>query len=306
MTKLLSIGLTGFIGTNFLRSYVNNFEKIHILTRHSRPQVLAPNIDASTLDEVASINDEFDWGLYMAHDHTDLYANIDLFRSFLQVCERLSVKRLIVLSSFVVYDFLHEERISINSSYIKIGEPYIQVKQKLEFIAERYSLEKDAQVYVLQPAVVLGEGGAWDRLIRSLSECHKIGLYGNGSYRCNWVHVEQVSEKIIDIIISQSASTDTDKFKKYIVSNGSTDETWKDLLVVGGELEKIESPNNRRYHNNMMMNLALIIIFAIPSLRIKSYILKKVRAKGSNSKFPSIWFPIGLTRIVMSRNYSLN
>ena len=131
MEKLIISGATGFIGGNFLNQYSDQFDQIYAISRTKKLNI--KSVQEYTEDEFIEQNGlECEWGLYLTHDNVDLFNNIRLFRKFMRHCVRCKVKNIIVMSSFVVYDFISNEQITRNTPYTRMGEPYVEIKQKIE------------------------------------------------------------------------------------------------------------------------------------------------------------------------------
>ncbi|WP_119342985.1 NAD-dependent epimerase/dehydratase family protein [Facilibium subflavum] len=302
--KIAITGGTGFIGSRFLDLYANEFEKVHLLARNCQSKNNKPkNIVCyeSSLSNYDSLNracEDVDAVIHCAFDHS-YKENIIGICNLLKACMNNKVKKLIYISSYVVYDYEHYEKINENSSPSCFYDPYTLEKKRIERELEKYKSES-IDITILQPTIVFGLGGAWTRQAFYFAKSSEILLPKAGNGVCNAIYVDDVASAIKSSIFKSGG------FNKYLLSGESV--SWKDFYqsharllskYTGKETMRLTTDNGAEFSNSNWLNILLKIWFKTRCgyvLNLLTNVAKKVRGR----KYQSVYSLSDLRKFILS------
>ena len=167
--RVLITGGTGFIGSHVANATRARGHEVTLLARRAAPAP-TPLIshDLTRLDGFAERLSGFDAVIHCAaamhgSEQEQRSATVDATRNLVSAMEAGRVRRLILVSSFAVYDYASLEVNSLLTEDTPIDSnghvrgPYVAAKRDQEQIVTRSSLEWT----VLRPGLVFGPGRTW-------------------------------------------------------------------------------------------------------------------------------------------------
>lgn len=316
--RVIVLGGSGFIGGRFVQLYGDRFEQVVLATRSTQLQgkvdgnrcytsvqnILAGGFAAGSIDAV--VHSAFD------HAYRD---NKQLMSLVWQIVRKLSIPRLVYLSSFSVYDPFIEGTLTVNSAYSRLHDPYAVEKRDMERVLQGLAAQNErVSVSILQPTIVYGLGGAWTQHIFSGVMSEVLDIPGRGNGVCNAVHVDDVASAIMSRVVAKPDN----KISKYIV-NGPAAITWRrfyegHVQVLGmPSIQERITDTGMRLHPNIALHCLLWLWFYTPAGVIFNRLVrlaKNVRKKSVEQlkTFQQIedrkqlglrgrHYPVGITRI---------
>jgi len=176
--------MIGIIGSN---GFVGSHLKIDNAVCFDRDNINV--LDKSSLGKLSGI----DTLIYLVKGNREVITKG--LENTLEVAERVGVKKVIYLSSIVVFGENPQEGINDDSPLkLKQDDEYAQAKVDAEAIVEKY--RKNMNIIIIRPGYVYGEGGL-DHTIFFLNQIKKKDIYlpyngmgaFNGVYVRNLVHL---------------------------------------------------------------------------------------------------------------------
>ncbi|HVJ64077.1 MAG TPA: GMC family oxidoreductase [Bdellovibrionota bacterium] len=224
--RLAITGGTGFIGSVFLRQYAQNYAEIKSLQRSdsgSLPNLQVVRGDLAASAALGELVGSADVLLHMAFDAT--YGdNRGAARTLIESCRKSGVKGIVYLSSAAVYGT--EDRdvvINENTPYTESRDPYASEKKYLESLFAAAAAE-GIRVIILQPSIVYGGSGGWDRASEAAAHAKRWILPYGGEGLCNAVHVDDVASAIESAVRVAALPANKITPDRVIVAGG--DVTW--------------------------------------------------------------------------------
>lgn len=256
--NLAITGASGFIGRNFLNRYGADFSAITILSR--RPQANEGNrrFVQGDLGHAAALTElcqGADVVIHCAFDGT--YAsNRSAIRNLLRACEQHGTKRMVHLSSYVVYDFAADP---INESTRMAKRRDIYTREKIALERFLRASNSSCASSILQPTVVFGPDSAWANQMFLAAKHSQVKLPNAGKNVCNAVYIDD----LVDVIRQQIDTPLDCSIQTRLVSNIQT--TWKSFLEFhamalskqGHPVNQYECQpaNSNRYAESTLKNL---------------------------------------------------
>lgn len=277
--KIAVTGGSGFIASRFIEMYQNKFDLIKVLNSKNAPLDNFNNILESTKDVDIIIHSAFD------HSYKN---NIIGIKNILKACKVNGIKKLIHMSTVSVYDLNIQGKLSEESIYSNLSDPYSKEKRKIEYEINKYR-DLGIDIIILQPTIVYGLGGNWTKYALHACKSKVLKLPSSGERICNAVYVDDVATAIYNASLSRI------KYGKFLVSSNE-EITWKKFyqahcqvlkeLKVFSMCDIKDSLNNNEFHTNYIINFIFNIWFKTPFGSIFYLIisfLKKLRAKQYSS-----------------------
>jgi len=206
MNSLAIIGAGGFVGTRLMETLVlegaEDFCAIirgyHSQARFSRlgPAVTIRMADATKVDELVRAFKDFHVVVNLVSGEADNMSRST--ETIYQACLDAGVKRLIHMSSAVVYRMVEAMDINDDSPPVKgLWSPYAKAKARSEiFLRERLG-RTPLQVCVLRPSLVWGPRSVWTlSVVRDLMN-RAAYLVGEGGGTCNTIYVDNLVSCIL-------------------------------------------------------------------------------------------------------------
>jgi len=234
MSRILIAGGFGFIGSNFVRSLLQSgnvetcvVDNFGFAARESNLSDLADDIRVERADIAAdfdSILDVFeDFGPeyvvnFAAESHNDraikdpslfAHANAIGAQSMVEASRRTSVARHLHVSTIEVYGELPPGTGAFNeSSPLNAKTPYSAAKAAGDIMVRSYMhTYPELDIMMTHCANNYGPYQLPEKLIplaiTNLLSGRKVGLYGDGKQRRDWIHVDDHNQVILDLLQSK-------------------------------------------------------------------------------------------------------
>ena len=261
--RILVTGGAGFIGCNFIRYEIANYDDTIICVDSltyagslNNLKDVADNknfkfIKADITDEQA-IDDIFkkynpDIVVnFAAESHVDnsinnpnIFTKTNIFGTqvLMNACLKYNVKRFHQVSTDEVYGDLplNSEKWCIESAHIKPSSPYAVSKAAADLLALSYKRTYGLPITISRSSNNYGPYQNKEKLVPNAINClltgKKIPLYGNGLNKREWIHVDD-NCKAIDLIVRKGREGE--------IYNISTNEEKTNLQVARAILAKME------------------------------------------------------------------
>ena len=261
--RILVTGGAGFIGCNFIRYEIANYDDTIIcvdsLTYAGSLNNLKDVADsknfkfikADITDEQAidDIFKEYNPDIvvnFAAESHVDnsinnpnIFTKTNIFGTqvLMNACLKYKVKRFHQVSTDEVYGDLplNSEKWCIESAHIKPSSPYAVSKAAADLLALSYKRTYGLPITISRSSNNYGPYQNKEKLVPNAINClltgKKIPLYGNGLNKREWIHVDD-NCKAIDLIVRKGREGE--------IYNISTNEEKTNLQVARAILAKME------------------------------------------------------------------
>lgn len=304
--RIVVAGASGFIGRRFIELAALQPEaRVAGLCRSARSAAMlsaagaeALRVGAHDADALARAFDGADAFVNLAYDFTATAAeNVALFTRYIDAAQKAGVRRVVHLSSIVVYAGWPHEDLTEASAPARATHPYKRAKLAMEAHAE--SRRDRIGIAVLQPTCVYGPGSAfWTDAPAMRLAAGRVALpqYGRGAF--NGIYVDDVAEAIAAAIVRPEAAGE-----RFII-NGADEPTWADLFSgyaaaigrTGPDLEEGAAPppaNNDEATDDASPGLARKAVSAFTGLAgrgaVSALKWRMLRIRGALR--PAVWRP---------------
>jgi nucleoside-diphosphate-sugar epimerase len=271
----------------------------------------------ASLDDVPGLSrvlEGCDALVHCAHDGENERENALRAANLIQAVKNAGVRRIVAFGSFATYDNAGQTITESGPSCLA-RIPYVVEKLRLEKVLTRGLRAADSSLRVafLQPTIVVGEGGSWDRFARRLQATERILLPRAGNGLCNLVTVDTVVSAIFASLEAPDSSFDSQRMLKMLVT-GKNPVTWAEWLSqsYGIPSSRIEACNNNTWAENTKRNLLLAFRYsalgdAVMNLRrsrpsvVSAAVSKPVNVSQEDAQIDyPIYIPEGLDRLTLS------
>ena len=261
--RILVTGGAGFIGCNFIRYEIANYDDTIICVDSltyagslNNLKNVADNknfkfIKADITDEQAidDIFKEYNPDIvvnFAAESHVDnsinnpnIFTKTNIFGTqvLMNACLKYKVKRFHQVSTDEVYGDLplNSEKWCIESAHIKPSSPYAVSKAAADLLALSYKRTYGLPITISRSSNNYGPYQNKEKLVPNAINClltgKKIPLYGNGLNKREWIHVDD-NCKAIDLIVRKGREGE--------IYNISTNDEKTNLQVARAILAKME------------------------------------------------------------------
>ncbi|MEX0686549.1 MAG: NAD-dependent epimerase/dehydratase family protein [Balneolales bacterium] len=148
--------------------------------------------------------------------------NIDGTQNVLSACLAHHVKRLVHLSTIMVYGHTKDGHLDEQAPKVKIGGTYSDTKLDAENMVLDYYKEKGLSTTVLQPTAVYGPyAPVWGVNVLAQLKSGRTILVNNGDGFCNGVYIDDLVDSMLLAAVKDSAEGEN-----FIIS-GEEPITWK-------------------------------------------------------------------------------
>lgn len=277
MLTVALTGATGFIGKQFLEAADGRFN-VRIIGRSSRQG--ASNVASlADIDALVPVLAGCDAIVHCAHTSASEELNAIWAEALCTAAARAGVQRIVALGSFATYD----------NQGSAIGESTRACSAQIPYVAGKLSLERafmrqaghhrSLTVAFLQPGIVVGAGGSWDRFARRLQYTQQILLPARGAGLCNAIEVGAVAEAIARALDLDASSFGPERFLKALLGTGKAI-TWAQWLATdyGIPLARIEACNTNRWAEEFKRNGMLMVRYSRPAAAMLGRFKRKVGA----------------------------
>jgi choline dehydrogenase-like flavoprotein/nucleoside-diphosphate-sugar epimerase len=228
----LLTGSRGFIGRSIAsRAAADSRLSLRIGVRSSEgpaPHAGQVVIDFASDDSVAAAMEGCDVLVHAAHDAAQPLREADQARRLVLAGGHRGVHRFVFFGSFCSYDAFRE-RVDETAPAATVRVPYIRGKLDLErCLIELANAHPELLIVMLQPTMVTGPGGSWDRFFIEAARAPAISLPHAGLAPLNTVSVESVAEAAVRVAIDGRGLRSG--FHKFLL-NGTRSQTWVERIA---------------------------------------------------------------------------
>ncbi|MEP7205400.1 MAG: NAD(P)-dependent oxidoreductase [Casimicrobiaceae bacterium] len=235
--RVLVTGGAGFIGARLVATLHANGADVTVTLRDpaqgvriARYPVAVRKVDLADPTIAATLVPGHDLVMSLAYDYTRPGPdNVAFCRALADACAAAGVRRLVHVSSIVVYDDWPRRDVSEASPRSGTGSAYRAAKLAIERDLEARGKANTLDAVILQPTIVYGPYSAFwtDRFARALL-AGELVLPATGLGRCNGVHVDDV----VAALLAAAVAT-VPPGSRYIVS-GPAPFAWSALFEAYG------------------------------------------------------------------------
>jgi nucleoside-diphosphate-sugar epimerase len=315
MITVAVTGGNGFIGSNFVNMTRGRF-RIKLIGRNvHHSDAPAARVLLSDEDRLFDALSDCDAIVHCAHTGVNESENSVWAVNLVRAAKRAGIRRIVSFGSFATYNNSGSV-ISSSTQSCKARIPYVVEKLRLE---ETYASLLRAeypsmQLAFLQPAIVTGKGGSWDRFAINLQQARHIYLPNKGSAVCNIVQVEAVVGAISRCLEAPADFYERERIPKLLVAQDAP-LTWAEWLErdYGISSTRIQECNANPWAESFKRNLALSLRYSALGdilMRLKRSRMRKERHDQSGAgslvnvnsiaESRSFYTPEGLDRLTLS------
>ena len=228
-TAVAVTGGTGFIGGRLVERLAQGRAEVTCLirgtdagTRLHRAGAHIRRLDLADADAVRTALEGIEVVFHLAYDWGNTAWNFEALRSLTTACQANGCRRLVHVSSFVVYDIPDQGQVTEDTPDTKDTAGYAHTKLALEHELLQAVREKGVPAAVVQPTVVYGPfSRPWTMDPADMLRHGTVVLPDAGEGACNAVYVDDVVSAMI-----LAAQRPEAVGQRYLVS-GPAPVTWR-------------------------------------------------------------------------------
>ena len=228
-TRVAVTGGTGFIGSRLVEQLARGGAEVTCLirgtdagTRLHRAGARIRRLDLADADAVHSALQGIDAVFHLAYDWGDTAWNFAALRSLIKACRANDCRRLVHVSSFVVYDIPDAGRVTEDTPDTPATSGYAHTKLTLETELLAAVRESGVPGTIVQPTIVYGPySKPWTLDPVDMLKYGTVILPDGGEGACNAVYVDDVVTAMILVAQKPEAVG-----QRYLVS-GPAPITWR-------------------------------------------------------------------------------
>lgn len=221
--KILLTGGSGYIGSNFVKLFSDEFSIINIDTNYYlTPEIVANSSVTNLNKDIRDISEkdleDVDYIVHMAELSNDPLGeynpsltkniNIDATQDIINLAKNSNIKKFIYMSSCSVYGFTDDLILNEDSDTNPLTE-----YAKAKVVNEKYLLENeyDFEIKILRNATAFGfsPNTRLDLVVNDLSysalKSSKIKVHSDGTPKRPLVHVEDICRVIYELIVNDES-----------------------------------------------------------------------------------------------------
>lgn len=230
LPKVLLTGATGFIGRAIAERAQGRLVLLSGI-RADAPTEQAPGrvrIDYADDRSVAEAVAGCDMVIHAAYDAGQPLREGEFARRLVEAGVRQGIRMFVFFGTYSTYDALRD-RIDEASNHSSLRLPYIIGKLGLEAsLRELSEAHPDARIVMLQPTIVTGVGGSWDRFFDRLGNARAVVLPHGGAAPLNAIDVYEVAEAAVRASLKKMILPAG--FHKFLL-NGIGNSTWAERII---------------------------------------------------------------------------
>lgn len=303
MQTILITGSTGFLGSNFIKQNLNNFNHIIGVTRGKEKKeknVTFIKLDIGNYQDNVKVLREYnpDIILHFAFDHSYLN-NMQFIKSLILAANKVDFKGTFVLISSISVLKINKGQLTFN--YNSYYDPYCSTKRSIDRYFRKVKTTFNKQI--VYPTIVYGPGGNWNRFIEKCVSAESFSLPLKGEIKCNFIEVNEFSKKLFTII-----------GKEFEIILGDKNGKWIDLYNEFNGNKKLNVGETKGlYHDNLFINFILLIWHNTPAGIFFNFLLTKYyrirggyrKSEGNNEKKLKHISPTFSNRFIHSSNFNV-
>lgn len=229
LPKALLTGATGFIGRAIANRAQGRLAPRYGVRANS-PTRQAPGrvqIDYANDQSVAEALAGCDIVIHAAYDAGQPLREGEFARRLVEAGLQQGIRTFVFFGTYSTYDALRD-RVDETSPNSSLRLPYIIGKLGLESSLRSLSeAHPEARIVMLQPTIVTGPGGSWDRFFERLGTERAVALPHSGAAPLNSIDVHEVAEAAVRASLDTRLSAGFHKF----LLNGMGNSSWAERIV---------------------------------------------------------------------------
>ena len=203
-TTAMVTGATGFIGGRLVERLIEAGVTVTCLVRGEPGPGLRDSgarihrVDLADEDAVLAAVGEVTWAFHCAYDWSDTEWNVRAMRSLIRAAREKHWRRLVHVSSFVVYDVPPAGELTEETVASPATSGYAHTKKELERILLKATREEHVPATIVQPTIVYGPHcKPWTITPADMLVNGTVVLPDAGEGACNAVFVDDVVDAMI-------------------------------------------------------------------------------------------------------------
>jgi nucleoside-diphosphate-sugar epimerase len=233
----LLTGATGFIGNAIAKKAAGRLSLISsVRADASSFQPLGHvRVDLGDDRSVAKAVVGCDVVIHAAYDSSQPHREGEFARRLVEAGLREGIRSFVFFGSYSTYNSLCD-RVNEASPHSPVRLPYIAGKQDLEdCLIELSESNPDARIILLQPTIVMGEGGSWNRFFNRAANASEVLLPHRGRAPINVIDVNIVAEATVRAALENTLLLSG--FHKFLL-NGDVNSTWEEMILDRGSINQ--------------------------------------------------------------------
>ncbi|MFG6441708.1 GMC oxidoreductase [Roseateles sp. LKC17W] len=260
LPRALLTGATGFIGRTIAKRAAGRLSVLSGV-RADAPARQAPGrvrIDYADERSVSAAVADCDVVIHAAYDPNQPMREGEFAGRLVDAGMRAGIRSFVFFGTYSTYDSLRD-RVDEASPNSSLRLPYIVGKQGLESslrtLSEKYP---EAKILMLQPTIVTGAGGSWNRFFDHAAESLAVVLPHGGAAPLNAVDVDVVAEAAVRAALGTTGLSAG--FHKFLL-NGSAASSWADRIAASAKAQppRIARAGRGLLAESLVMNLLLCL-----------------------------------------------
>lgn len=270
MTEISLTGSNGFIGSR-IKARSEGRCRIRCITRATQENNInhAGTSTPADLLDIASIRKAIRGSnalIHCAHDAKNEAKNSEIISNILTACQEESIENIVIMGSYVSHDVL-ADTIDEHTPANPFRFPYVHSKIECVRICEAHLRSNRSQrIIILEPTIVEGDGGSWQRFAKKLAALPSLSLPLGGLGLCNHTSVDTVAEAALRCSTLSTSLVPMGTCERFLI-NDDRALSWKEWLSKQSSSKTTDIANSNRYllSNNPARNFLLWMKFhALP------------------------------------------
>ena len=261
LPRALLTGSTGFIGRAIAKRAIGRLSLISGV-RADAPFLQVPGrvrIDFSDDRSVSEAVVGCDVLIHAAYDANQPQRESEFARRLVEAGLREGIRSFVFFGSYSTYDAFRDQ-VDEASPFSPLNLPYIDGKRRLEnSLLDLSEAHPEARIIMLQPTIVTGEGGSWNRFFnKTANASSELVLPHSGCAPLNAVDVDIVAEAAVRAALSKTGLSVG--FHKFLL-NGDGSSTWADQIAASASqlAPCIRNAGRGLLAEGVMMNMLLCL-----------------------------------------------
>jgi len=204
-SRVLVTGASGFIGGRLVERLVHDgahvrcaIRSVGRATRVARLPVEIAQIDLGNSADVNRALDGVEYVFHCAYEARSQSQNVDYLRNLIDACASHSMRRLVHVSTFAVYEPFPDGPLTEETRDGDRSMVYVKTKLDLEKIVFEMALERQVPATIVQPSIVYGPFGKfWTNALAEMLIYRNVVLPDGGEGLCNAVYIDDLIDGLI-------------------------------------------------------------------------------------------------------------